>query len=174
MSHLNVKVNDDECCICLDSVSARGKRFIVSPGCCGKWYHQKCMKSLIAYEKLFCPACREPFPEEEDNNNEDNAELRRVQNALREIAAVQRRIWPSIALWDDHHHDIRINGNGPHINNDIENEEMIPDWFWNPERIGEDDINLVIDQAHCSREEAIQALLNNNHDLVNAIMELTM
>lgn len=38
----------------------------------------------------------------------------------------------------------------------------------------ENDINLVIDQSHCSREEAISALINNDGDLVNAIMELTI
>jgi nascent polypeptide-associated complex subunit alpha len=36
------------------------------------------------------------------------------------------------------------------------------------------DIALVIDQAHCTRSQAVQALRNNNNDLVNAIMELTI
>ena len=36
------------------------------------------------------------------------------------------------------------------------------------------DIALVIDQAHCSRAQAVTALRNNNNDLVNAIMELTI
>ena len=35
------------------------------------------------------------------------------------------------------------------------------------------DIALVVDQAHCTRAQAIAALRNNNNDLVNAIMELT-
>jgi nascent polypeptide-associated complex subunit alpha len=38
----------------------------------------------------------------------------------------------------------------------------------------EKDIALVIDQAHCTRAHAVAALNNNNNDLVNAIMELTM
>jgi nascent polypeptide-associated complex subunit alpha len=36
------------------------------------------------------------------------------------------------------------------------------------------DITLVVDQAHCSRAQAVAALRNNNNDLVNAIMELTV
>jgi nascent polypeptide-associated complex subunit alpha len=36
------------------------------------------------------------------------------------------------------------------------------------------DIALVIDQAHCTRAQAVAALRNNNNDLVNAIMELTI
>mmetsp|Transcript_29168 Transcript_29168/g.49051 ORF Transcript_29168/g.49051 Transcript_29168/m.49051 type:complete len:191 (+) Transcript_29168:54-626(+) len=36
------------------------------------------------------------------------------------------------------------------------------------------DIALVIDQAHCTRAAAVTALRNNNNDLVNAIMELTI
>lgn len=36
------------------------------------------------------------------------------------------------------------------------------------------DIELVIAQAGCSRAKAVQALKNNESDIVNAIMELTM
>jgi len=38
----------------------------------------------------------------------------------------------------------------------------------------EKDIDLVIQQANCSRPKAIKALKKNNKDIVNAIMELTM
>ena len=36
------------------------------------------------------------------------------------------------------------------------------------------DIELVISQAACSRSAAVKALKNNENDIVNAIMELTM
>jgi nascent polypeptide-associated complex subunit alpha len=36
------------------------------------------------------------------------------------------------------------------------------------------DIQLVMDQAKCSKSQAVRALKNNNNDLVNAIMELTI
>eukprot|EP00744_Colponema_vietnamica_P000005 GILI01000013.1.p2 GENE.GILI01000013.1~~GILI01000013.1.p2 ORF type:complete len:196 (-),score=94.16 GILI01000013.1:769-1317(-) len=36
------------------------------------------------------------------------------------------------------------------------------------------DIELVMTQANCSRAKAVKALKNNNSDIVNAIMELTM
>jgi nascent polypeptide-associated complex subunit alpha len=36
------------------------------------------------------------------------------------------------------------------------------------------DIELVVGQAGCSRAAAVQALRNNENDIVNAIMELTM
>jgi len=40
--------------------------------------------------------------------------------------------------------------------------------------IEDKDIDLVIQQATCSRQKAIKALKNNKGDIVNAIMELTM
>ena len=36
------------------------------------------------------------------------------------------------------------------------------------------DIELVVSQAGCSRGQAVKALKNNDSDIVNAIMELTM
>lgn len=36
------------------------------------------------------------------------------------------------------------------------------------------DIELVMSQANVSRSKAVKALKNNNNDIVNAIMELTM
>lgn len=36
------------------------------------------------------------------------------------------------------------------------------------------DIDLVVQQANVSRNKAVKALKNNNNDIVNAIMELTM
>jgi nascent polypeptide-associated complex subunit alpha len=36
------------------------------------------------------------------------------------------------------------------------------------------DVALVMDQAHCTHAAAVTALRNNNNDLVNAIMELTI
>ncbi|MBL4898361.1 MAG: hypothetical protein JKX76_01810 [Colwellia sp.] len=50
--------------------------------------------------------------------------------------------------------------------------------FFNPYLIDmsvdERDILLVISQTSCSKHDAIKALKNNNSDIVNAIMELTM
>ena len=40
--------------------------------------------------------------------------------------------------------------------------------------IDANDIKLVMDQAHCTKAKAVEALRNNNNDLVNAIMELTI
>lgn len=41
-------------------------------------------------------------------------------------------------------------------------------------QLDEKDIELVIMQSSCSRQKAIKALLKNNADVVNAIMELTI
>ncbi|KAI8393683.1 NAC domain-containing protein [Radiomyces spectabilis] len=40
--------------------------------------------------------------------------------------------------------------------------------------VEEKDIELVVSQANVSRNKAIKALKNNNNDIVNAIMELTI
>ena len=36
------------------------------------------------------------------------------------------------------------------------------------------DVDLVVGQARCSKADAVKALKNNDGDIVNAIMELTM
>ena len=36
------------------------------------------------------------------------------------------------------------------------------------------DVDLVVSQSGCTRAQAVQALKNNDNDIVNAIMELTM
>ena len=42
------------------------------------------------------------------------------------------------------------------------------------EGLEDKDIDLVIQQANCSKAKAVKSLRNNNGDIVNAIMELTM
>jgi nascent polypeptide-associated complex subunit alpha len=42
------------------------------------------------------------------------------------------------------------------------------------EGVNDKDVDLVIAQIGCSRAKAITALKNNDNDIVNAIMELTM
>lgn len=34
----------------------------MSPGCCGKFFHQTCINQLIASGNVLCPNCRAPFP----------------------------------------------------------------------------------------------------------------
>jgi NACalpha-BTF3-like transcription factor len=41
-------------------------------------------------------------------------------------------------------------------------------------RINEQDIDIIISQTGCTREEAITSLVNNDYDIVNAIMEITL
>jgi nascent polypeptide-associated complex subunit alpha len=55
------------------------------------------------------------------------------------------------------------------IQEESEGEEEVDDTG-----VEEKDIDLVMCQANVSRVKAIKALKNNNHDIVNAIMELTM
>jgi Mg-chelatase subunit ChlD len=52
----------DVCCICLCNAQARGGEFLVTPGCCGKWFHQSCINELKANGVNECPACRAAFP----------------------------------------------------------------------------------------------------------------
>ena len=40
------------------------------------------------------------------------------------------------------------------------------------EALNEDDIKMVIEQTNCNREEAINALKENNYDLAQAILSL--
>jgi Mg-chelatase subunit ChlD len=52
----------DNCAICLATAAAKGGEFLVTPGCCGKWFHQSCIVEMQNAGKNFCPACRAPFP----------------------------------------------------------------------------------------------------------------
>jgi nascent polypeptide-associated complex subunit alpha len=40
--------------------------------------------------------------------------------------------------------------------------------------VSDDDITIVMGQANCTRGQAVAALKNNDNDIVNAIMELTI
>lgn len=59
---------------------------------------------------------------------------------------------------------------GPTITEEDEDDQEEPD----ATDVDTKDIELVMSQANVSRNKAIKALKNNNNDIVNAIMELTM
>lgn len=68
-----------------------------------------------------------------------------------------------------------IKSNGLSNNNIVDWEKNNPQSKVLQEcEIPEKDIDLVMDQAQCSRKFAIEALVNYDGDIVNAIMELTM
>jgi len=52
--------------------------------------------------------------------------------------------------------------------------EEVDDADVDTEGLEDKDIDLVIQQANCSKAKAVKSLRNNNGDIVNAIMELTM
>jgi Mg-chelatase subunit ChlD len=52
----------DECQICLGTANAVGGGVpLISPGCCGKFYHQSCLHDLIGNGITTCPNCRTQF-----------------------------------------------------------------------------------------------------------------
>ena len=53
--------NQNECSICLSVAAARGGVPLVSPGCCGQWFHVDCIQNLIASGDKKCPNCRAEF-----------------------------------------------------------------------------------------------------------------
>lgn len=55
-----------------------------------------------------------------------------------------------------------------------EEEEEEDDGEVDADGLEEKDIDLVIQQANCTKAKAVKALKTNNGDIVNAIMELTM
>lgn len=56
---------NDECAICLQPTAGRGGIPIMSPGCCGKFFHQPCMDQMIANGNSSCPNCRAAFPQQQ-------------------------------------------------------------------------------------------------------------
>lgn len=53
--------NADDCQICLSATKAKGGVAIMSPGCCGKFFHQKCVYEMIVKGNTHCPNCRTEF-----------------------------------------------------------------------------------------------------------------
>lgn len=52
----------DDCLICLQALDPRGGNIIMSPGCCGKFYHQHCVNQIIKNaSNAKCPNCRKEF-----------------------------------------------------------------------------------------------------------------
>lgn len=56
----------------------------------------------------------------------------------------------------------------------MDQEEESEEEEVNEAGVEENDIELVMQQANVSRSKAVIALKNNENDIVNAIMELTM
>jgi hypothetical protein len=69
----------DTCTICLENVNPRGGQFICSPGCCGKWFHQRCIENLKKTGKNICPCCVQPFPSGETGTNAENVSDQMVE-----------------------------------------------------------------------------------------------
>lgn len=70
------------CGICLEAAQLRGGgRVLYSAGCCGAWFHQRCinaMKSSSNAESRMqeivdccCPMCRAPLPKEEEDEQKE-------------------------------------------------------------------------------------------------------
>lgn len=56
---------NNECALCLESADARGGGVpLISPGCCGKWFHSQCMSELVKKGNGLCPCCRAQLPQQ--------------------------------------------------------------------------------------------------------------
>jgi Mg-chelatase subunit ChlD len=56
--------NSDQniCALCLETTVAVGGGVpLASPGCCGKWFHQRCLEECMQRGNGLCPCCRAPF-----------------------------------------------------------------------------------------------------------------
>jgi TPR repeat protein len=51
----------DDCPICLEKANLRGRRMLLSPGCCGKLFHETCFRRALSSSlgHYRCPACRQ-------------------------------------------------------------------------------------------------------------------
>jgi TPR repeat protein len=61
----------EDCPICLEKANMRGRQILVTPGCCGKLFHEKCFQMLLVRNpstadvrshRPQCPCCRELLP----------------------------------------------------------------------------------------------------------------
>ncbi|KAG5507913.1 hypothetical protein JIQ42_07207 [Leishmania sp. Namibia] len=83
-------------------------------------------------------------------------------SALAQEAAARAAVSGAAAASSD------ANASAPAAEDDADNEEV------DAGDLDEKEINVVMSQANVSRKKAIKALKNNNGDIVNTIMELTM
>jgi nascent polypeptide-associated complex subunit alpha len=87
--------------------------------------------------------------------SQEDAQLNEIAKTLNLDAAGQSEEVPN--LIEEHVHDEKRNHNNT-------NESLDP---------MSNDVEIVMQQANCTREQAISALKLNNNDLINAIMQLS-
>jgi NACalpha-BTF3-like transcription factor len=136
---------DDVCSVCLDSFESSNK---VRQLPCKHNFHAACVEELIRHGKNKCPLCRVTF----------------YKHKLYEYTGqrIFQSAWPPLAPLLPI--PIPIDTAEQHDCIDIRTGVVVDGR----------DIRLVMNQTECTREQAIRALLNNELDIVNAIMELTM
>lgn len=185
------------CCpICLDSVSLRGGRPLYAPGCCGAcMMHLECAFALPAADVLGrggkCPLCRATI--QLPRRSREAAAPPPPPKPLAGLAARQTvafQLPPPVpyaagSSSSNEDADESDESDGGDVEYHVfdgmvefihmaQQRQRQQQNAAATEQQHEGDIRLVMDQAHCTREAAIAAIRNNNGDLVNAIMELTI
>ena len=71
-----MSMSDAICSICLHIAQARGGGIpLISPGCCGSWFHQECIDKLKDQNINNCPNCRAIFTNKNDNHVNDTTSI---------------------------------------------------------------------------------------------------
>ncbi len=191
-SHIN---NNDECSICYNNFAQIKSMYLLEN--CNHIFCKPCIFKQMDYDKykqnFACPLCRTENKNIKYKINQNNSFPYTTTNQgprwtyhLMHNLPVIIDIFYVAANIDDQISSIRnilnnnLNNNlnsgiDNNVNNNSELHELEFDNTLNFQiESDEQDIQLVMNQTNCTREEAINALNNNNNNLVNAIMELTM
>lgn len=186
------------CCICLEAVDARGRTPLYAPGCCGAWIHLECAYAIeVDGAGGKCPLCRAPAelprrpPPPPLFHCVSTPSRASMDVMVRQLMMPAARfatpgydgaiVLPPRPAAEDYYEDIVRRGGTWQEEEEEDTEDddesaaapadaaVVAPMF----DANELDIALVMDQAHCSRDAAMEAINTHRGDLVDAIMALT-
>ena len=185
IKELNIKNNllnkNEECSICYEIFTNVKQMYILDK--CNHIFCKKCifhhMNINEHIKNIYCPLCRTEYNNVKYKLNNNFGGMRVYLYGQRFIHQhlIAPQLPPSFVSLGSLNFDgdelssfqNNIGNRIPYINSQTQTFNNN-----NNENDNEADIILVMNQAQCTRELAINALNNNNYDIVNAIMDLTM
>jgi NACalpha-BTF3-like transcription factor len=125
---------------------------------CSHSYHKECLEKWLNRNNT-CPICRTKIKEIDNIRNRETYTDEAIMGVF----------------FSANTYIYRIPRNETHFNvaeQRVEINSLIVEETNIQTGINEADIRTIICQTHCTREEAITSLMNNNYDILDAIMEI--
>ena len=176
-----------ECPICYEKMTKINNIWLISE--CNHSFCKKCINEYMAnckyYKNISCPLCRGSFKNNKYNientysqtdgiNISFRSQLIALGQAMIERQIRERHIYSetdlsSIMFGRNFENEQIITNNEGQIVNDENVEQLITQ-----HNIREEDIQIVMQQSGMSKNSSVGAIIRNDGDVINAIIDLTM